>query len=204
MSHLINKDFLPGLIIIINQRVTNFVSKLLLSIFNILIRFSSFFGVKNFLVATIILKIYNISNWFLLVFYRYFLMGFYRLLQNFSSRSIEYRCDRQSAKAFGGINMAAALSFLGKSGYFTLFSTHPSTKIRIKKAQIVEEKNAFIVPSFISQISNLFSIMILPTICLISAHICKLDLLLELYISKQYPELSAILHSLIFNLSSIS
>jgi Zn-dependent protease with chaperone function len=81
-------------------------------------------------------------------------MNIYQFLKNFFGRAVEYRCDRQSAKAFGGLNIAHALSLLGESGYFTLFSTHPATQKRIKKVQSVEEKNAIIVASCFIQFTN--------------------------------------------------
>jgi len=186
MSHLINKDFLPGLLIIINQKVTNFVSGILMLFFRIIIYFSGYFRIQS-RVASIMFLVYNFSNWILTCFNRFIVNNIYEFLKNFLGRSIEYRCDRQSAKAFGGINMASALSLLGKSGYFTLFSTHPATQRRMKKVEVVEEKNAVICPSFFSKISNLASIIILPLICFYAAHLSRVDLIIEHYVHNNYP-----------------
>ncbi|MES2677666.1 MAG: M48 family metalloprotease [Pseudomonadota bacterium] len=191
MSHLINKDFLPGLLIITNQKVTNFVSRILMLLFDIIIRINTCLGIHNKKIANIILTIYNIANAILTGFNRLIVYKIYEFISNFLSRSIEYRCDRQSAKAFGGINMAFALSLLGKSGYFTLFSTHPATIKRMKKVEIVEEKNAVIHPSFSSQISNCISILILPLICYEAAHLSKIDFIIKYYFYFYYPEFYA-------------
>jgi Zn-dependent protease with chaperone function len=189
MSHLINKDFLPGLLIIINQRVTNFISSVLMVLFKITIQFATYFRIQNKRAAMIMLTIYNIVDWILNFFNRYVINGLYNFLRNFLSRSVEYRCDRQSAKAFGGINMAFALSMLGKSGYFTLFSTHPATKKRIKKVETIEEKNAVIKASLLSKISNFASIMILPFICYHTAHLSEADEVIKLYIYYNHPDI---------------
>ena len=188
MSHLINKDFLPGLLIMINQKVTNFVSSILMLFFHIIIQCFTYLRVQNRKVATMIMALYNISDWILTSFSRLIVYHIYEFLRNFFGRAIEYRCDRQSAKAFGGINMAFALSLLGKSGYFTLFSTHPATEKRMKKVEIVEEKNAVIHPALLSKISNFASIMILPLICFYAAHLSKADLVIQHYAYYHHPE----------------
>jgi len=189
MSHLINKDFLPGLLIIINQRVTNFISSILMMMFRIGLQITTYFRIQNKEIAIVMLTIYNICDWILNFFNRYVINGIYNFLRKFLSRSIEYRCDRQSAKAFGGINMAFALSLLGKSGYFTLFSTHPATIKRMKKVEIVEEKNAIIRASMLSKLSNFSSIMILPIICFYAAHLSEADQIIKLYVYNNYPDI---------------
>jgi Zn-dependent protease with chaperone function len=188
MSHLINKDFLPGLLIIINQRVTNFISSILMMLFRIIIQLATYLRIQNKIIAVMMLTIYNICDWILNFFNRYIINGIYNFLRNFLSRAVEYRCDRQSAKAFGGINMAFALSLLGKSGYFTLFSTHPATIKRIRKVEIVEEKNAIIRASLLSKLSNFSSIMILPVICFYAAHLSEADQVIKLYVYYNYPD----------------
>jgi Zn-dependent protease with chaperone function len=189
MSHLVNKDYLPGLLIIINQRVTYFISSVLMTLFKITIQFATYFRVHNKRAAMIMLTLYNIFDWLLNCINRYFIGSLYGFLRNFLGRAIEYRADRQSAKAFGGINMAFALSLLGKSGYFTLFSTHPATARRMRKVEVVEEKNAVIRPSLINRLSNFASIMILPFICIYSAHLSKSDILIGSYFQNHHPDI---------------
>jgi Zn-dependent protease with chaperone function len=188
MSHLINKDFLPGLIIITNQKITNFASGILSILFRITMQIIAYLRINNHITAYIITSIYNITDWILTFFNRYIIYNVYQFLKNFLSRSIEYRADRQSAKAFGGINMAFTLSLLGKSGYFTLFSTHPATQRRMKKVEVVEEKNAVIKGSILSRLFNLISIMLLPIICLYAAHLSKLDVFAKYYLYQNYPK----------------
>ncbi len=189
MSHLINKDFLPGLLIIINQRVSNLISSVLMMIFKLTIQLAIYFHIQDKRVAVMMLAAYNISDWVLNFFNRYVINGLYNFLRNFLGRAVEYRCDRQSAKAFGGINMAFALSLLGKSGYFTLFSTHPATKKRIAKVEVIEEKNAVIRASLLSKLSNFSSIMILPALCIYTAHLSGVDEMIRLYIYYNYPDI---------------
>ena len=189
MSHLINKDFLPGLLIMINQRATNFVANILLFAFNLVSKLTRRSQVGMGITTGIIFTIYNISSWVLNCFNRLVINNIYEFLKNFFGRAAEYRCDRQSAKAFGGINMAFALSFLGKSGYLTLFSTHPATERRMRKVEVVEEKNAVIMASFWSQISNFAGMMILPVICLYTAHLSKADVMIKFYFYQHYPDI---------------
>ena len=54
--------------------------------------------------------------------------------------------------------MSLALSFLGESGYFTIFSTHPKTKSRIKKVEKIKLKNKINL-SFVSHLFNALSLL---------------------------------------------
>ncbi len=188
MSHLINKDFLPGLLMIVNQKVTNFATAVILILFKICLQIFAKLNMQSTYIARIMAWIYNVSSWILHLFSRVVIYNLYNFLKKFFSRQIEYRSDRQSAKAFGGMDMAFSLSLLGKSGYLTLFSTHPSTSRRIRKVEVVEEKNAVIRPSFLSSLSNFISIMILPLICYYAARISNIDLMIKYYIFHYYPD----------------
>jgi Zn-dependent protease with chaperone function len=181
-SHLINKDYLPGLLMIINQKATDIAAFILTILFHILIRTFYHLRMSNYFITSAMIFICNITRKILNLFNRLVVIKIYNFINNFFGRAIEYRCDRQSAKAFGGINTAFALSWLGKSGYFTLFSTHPATARRMKKVRIVEEKNAIIHASFFSQFSNFISLFILPLICIYAAHVSKISLLIQNYI----------------------
>ncbi len=182
MSHLINRDFLPTYLIIANQKATNFVSWFLSFVFNFAVRFSAMIPYGGRFSAALMVQIYNILDFFFSFFNRYVVFNIYEFLRKFVSRSLEYRCDRQSAKAFGGKNMAFALQFLGESGYFTLFSTHPATKRRIDKVKNIEIEDYIIKPSFIEGVSNYFAIMFLIVICLFFAKKAGIDLLVREYI----------------------
>jgi len=181
MSHLINKDFLPAFLIITNQKATNFVSSILSIIFVFITRLTSMIpGLRSH--ALIVNDIYLIIRFILTSFNRFVVYNIYEFLRRFVSRSIEFRCDRQSAQAFGGQNMAFALSMLGKSGYFTPFSTHPGTAKRIKKVQSVKMTESTIGARFVDSIANYFSIMFLMIICLLFAKQAGVDIMLRRYI----------------------
>lgn len=182
MSHLINKDFLPTFLIIINQKVTNFISRILNFAFHIAARAINFAPYGGRAMANFLMDMYAILNYGLMFFNRFIVYNIYEFLRRFVSRSTEYRCDRQAAKAFGGQNMAFALSFLGESGYFTLFSTHPRTKKRIDLVVDIKSQDSSIRSSFIDSLANYFSIMFLIIICIYFAKQAHIDLMVRQYI----------------------
>ncbi len=182
MSHLVNKDFLPTFLIITNQKITNLVSTILNIVFNFFIRAMSFAPYGGRFAARTMSDTYMFLNFVITAFNRFVVYNIYELLRRFLSRSIEYRCDRQSAKAFGGKNMAFALSMLGESGYFTLFSTHPKTIARMKKVEKVKISEAIVKPNFFDALSNYFSLMFLVVICLYFAKQAHIDLFVRAYL----------------------
>ncbi len=132
--------------------------------------------------SSLMIEFYNISSYFLTAFNRFIVYGIYEFLRRFIGRNIEYRCDKQSAQAFGGTNMASALAMLGKSGYFTLFSTHPATARRIKKVQNIKMKDSVIGARFFDSIANYFALMFLVIICLVFAKNAGVDLMVREYL----------------------
>jgi Zn-dependent protease with chaperone function len=181
MSHLVNKDFLPTFLIITNQKITNFVSSIMHMIFSFGVRiFSMLPGSRG--TSRVMYDTYNVLNFFITAFNRFIVYNLYEFLRRFLSRSVEYRCDRQSAKAFGGQNMALALSMMGESGYFTLFSTHPRTKMRIKKVENIKMRDGITRPGFFDILSNYFSLMFLIVGCLYFAKQAHVDLMVRSYI----------------------
>lgn len=182
MSHLVNKDFLPTFLIITNQKITNFVSRILNLIFNFFATALSFTPYGGRVAARVMLQIYSLLNFAITAFNRFVVYNIYEFLRRFLSRSIEYRCDRQSAKAFGGKNMSFALSMLGESGYFTLFSTHPRTKTRMKRVENIKITEAIIKPNFFDSLSNYFSLMFLVVACLYFAKQAHIDLVVRAYL----------------------
>lgn len=133
MAHLANKDFLPGLLIAANRSITsklNVVSLRVFGLFISIIKIVPFIGRKIAWVLNFFsLKLHAFTHWF----YRNVVMRFYIFLKRWIGRGIEYRCDYESARAFGSEGMIKALEFLGdKYNYFSIFSTHPTIARRIK------------------------------------------------------------------------
>jgi Zn-dependent protease with chaperone function len=188
MSHLINKDYLPGLIIMTNQKVTNFVSRIIRLIIVTPITIIGYVRIRSRIYLDIALFIYNIVNNLVIFFNNKIISNIYEFIRRFISRSIEYRCDRQSAQAFGGGDMALSLSLFGSNGYFTLFSTHPNTKSRIKKVKKISFNKRRIRPLISSSISNYLSFLVLIIICSVSMKNSGVDLWLRYYLenSKQF------------------
>jgi len=179
MSHLVNKDYLPGLLIIINQKVTNLVSYWLELIIRLPVIILGYIRIRSRIFLDIALIIYSIINRIVTFFNEKIIFNFYEFIRRFVSRAIEYRCDHQSAHAFGGHNMALALSLFGSNGYFTLFSTHPNTQLRIKKVTNIRQKNSKISPLISSAISNYFALMFLVIICAVFAKKSKIDIFIR-------------------------
>jgi Zn-dependent protease with chaperone function len=182
MSHLINKDFLPTFLIIVNQKMTNFVSNIIYFGFSLAIRFAGILPYVNNQVVRTISATHAALNFVITMFNRLIVYSVYEFLRRFAMRSVEYRCDRQSAKAFGGQNMALALSMLGESGYFTLFSTHPGTKSRMNKVKEIKMTDSVIRAGIIDEISNYFALLFLPIVCLYFAKQAGVDLMVREYL----------------------
>lgn len=182
MSHLVNKDFLPTFLIITNQKITNFVSGIVYIVFSFAIRAANMVPFGGNMSARMMSNTYMALNFVITAFNRFIVYNIYEMLRRFVSRSIEFRCDRQSAKAFGGQNMALALSMLGESGYFTLFSTHPKTKSRMKKVEGIKISDSVVKPGFFDSLANYFSLMFLVIICLYFAKQAHVDLMVRAYI----------------------
>lgn len=182
MSHLVNKDFLPTFLIITNQKVTNFVSRAFHRFFNLVIIILDFAPYGGRYMSRVTYATYTALNFAITSFNRLVVYNLYEFLRRVISRSIEYRCDRQSAKAFGGQNMSFALSMLGKSGYFTLFSTHPATQKRMKKVENIKISGSIVKPGFFDSLANYFSLMFLVVICLYFAKQAQIDIFVRRYL----------------------
>jgi Zn-dependent protease with chaperone function len=183
MSHLINKDFLPTFLIIINQKITNFISSIISFFFTIAVNLMAAIPGIGYRGAIFVRKTEILFSFLATAFNRFIVYNFYEFLRRFLSRSNEYRCDLQSAQAFSGNNMAFALSMLGDSGYFTLFSTHPSTKARINRVKEVKPVDEIISIRFFDALANHFSIMFLIFSCLYFAKQSSVDLMVRQYIN---------------------
>jgi len=175
MSHLINRDFLPTFFVICNQKATNFVSKILHSILFFKINFFNRIPFIGSYYSSFIYYTFSFINFILTVVNKYLVLTIYNFLNKFASRSIEFRCDYQSAQAFGGENMASALEKLGENGYLTIFSTHPKTAKRIKNVKLVTVINKNITAKFFDNLANFLTTMILIAICLYFAKQANID-----------------------------
>ncbi len=187
MSHIINKDFLPTYLIITNQKITNLISSLIFITFNIaifLVNKIPHFGYRS--TRTINLT-YTLLIYTLTLFNRIVVYNIYEFLRRFVARSTEFRCDKQSALAFGGVNMSLALSMLGKNGYFSLFSTHPSTNKRIAKISQIKAKNKKIKASIIDRFANLLTFILIFYIFIYLVEIAQIDAIAKYYL-KQHTD----------------
>jgi Zn-dependent protease with chaperone function len=166
MSHLVNKDFLPGLLLLANDKAINFMNGLVMGVFNFLLRLFHSFPFIGSLITSVLRLLYSFSSGFIQFFYKYIFLKIYEFIKLHVSRSNEYRCDRESSLACGGKNMALALSCFGDSGYVSLFSTHPRTKNRIKHVAHIKQKNGAIHHSIIAKLSNSLAILLLFVVLL--------------------------------------
>lgn len=168
MSHLVNRDYLPTLLLEINEYSTNIVSKIIymfFRIFLVIFKIIPFFG-KIF--SYIVFGLYKMINFSLLFFYKYVIIPVYKLIYLKINRSKEFRCDMQSSLANGGLNMASALSILDDREYITLFSSHPKTKKRINYVKNIKPISGTIKPARGNNLINLiaFSFIILMPVIL--------------------------------------
>ena len=154
MSHLINRDYLPALLLQINEEATGFVSKIIFVFFNIFINILQYVPFIGRILASLIKNIYNFLDFLISFFYDYVILSIYKFVQLKISREREYRCDMQSAQASGGKLMATALSALGENGYMTIFSSHPKTASRIQRVSNVEKIYTIIKPQKGNSIIN--------------------------------------------------
>lgn len=181
MSHLINKDYLPGLILGINEQATRFLSKIILSFINVIIKIIQIVPFFGRLLAGLITNIYNILDFIISFFYKYVILSIYKFIQLKINRDKEYRCDLQSAKANSGNNMAEALSVFGENGYITIFSAHPKTLSRMKKVQMVEKSNEVIEPEKGNNIVNSLSVLFIFILPILIYHYMDIKGLVENY-----------------------
>jgi len=181
MSHLVNKDFLPGLLMTLNKDITFGISKKFAGFLNFLVTITRpipFVGLFSHLFINLFFTINNIG----ITFYNIVVARIHAFLKAIVSRSIEYRCDKQSAKACGGNVMGYSLSLLpGTNGYSTIFSTHPKTKKRIKKVIKIKKKRGYLSSSLITKLSNALAIFTLVWICAFCGNNAKVPQLVSLY-----------------------
>lgn len=181
MSHLSNKDFLPGLITSASQNISAKTSRVIRIIFIFVSKICRFIPFIGKPISNLIITLYNLLNFILMAFFKIIFLPIYNFLQKVTSRSIEYRCDRESAYAYGGPIMAKGLSLLGKSGYISLFSTHPTTKSRIQSVEKVLPRGGTIRPGIINVLSNIIALSLIIFICIASSRIANAPNMQERY-----------------------
>lgn len=187
-SHLIHKDFLPCFLIIINQKVTNFFSKIIYLVLLSFAKITHFIPIIGFFIYRIIMLSYQIINFLISIFDKVIVYNVYEFIRRIISRSIEYRCDRQSAQAFGGDNMAYALSSLNSGGYISLFSTHPLTKSRIERIQNIKISDKKIKPNILDRISNNIALLSLVAISAYFGYLANIEEVVK-YLLKDHQDI---------------
>lgn len=165
MSHLANKDFLPGLLVAANDAANRHLSSVLRLFFMILVNILKIIPYVGGTLGALLVVLYNAVNALINFFLSWIILPIYRFIQKGLGRSIEYRCDRESAYAFSGVRMAIALSMLGKGSYFSMFSTHPRTRSRIKKVRNIMPRGGIIKPNIIARLANFVSVVGLVAMC---------------------------------------
>jgi len=197
MSHLINKDFIPAYIIMVNQKFTNLVSSILYFLFYNIAKIINAFPSGGRASSFLMIYGYKFFNTVIIAFNSVIVYNLFEFIRKFVSRSIEYRCDYQASKAFGGKNMAFALSITGDNGYFTIFSTHPKTKSRIKKIEDIKMSDDTIRPALADSIANSIAFILFALTTLLFAKLAHIDLFIrEILINHEniYRKLSYLWH----------
>lgn len=183
MSHIINKDYFTALLLIINERANNFVSKIIWLFFTLIVRIFNIIPIIGKYLSIIVDSLYSALDFIISFFYKYIMLTLYKFIQLQISKNIEYRADRQGAQVMGGDNMANTLAMLGDNGYFSIFSSHPSTKNRVKSVGNVNALDNTIKPVFGVNITFLMSFLILVSACYYSYELAKVDSLIRDYYS---------------------
>ncbi len=173
MSHIVNMDFLPGTLSYIAEKTMHRISYFLDCAVMIVGAIVSVVPVFGKLTKMFILKVYQFVNTiFVELCYQKIVLPLDYFISMMLSRRVEYRSDRDSAKALGGDCIAIALEKLNDSSgvWRSIFSTHPPMKYRIKKATKISktDDSIHISPSFITDFANMWCIVMLffATICL--------------------------------------
>lgn len=192
MSHLINKDYLPTLLLEINEYSTKFISNILYKFFQIFINIFKIIPFFGDLITYLVLTFYKICNYLLMFFYNHVILPLYKIIYLKISRNKEFRCDMQSALANGGINVSVALSVLDDGDYFTLFSSHPKVKTRLKRIQNVKQDDKTIKPIIANSFINFFAIVFIIFLPLILFYSINFQQIVDNYnhiVSTVYEEI---------------
>lgn len=183
MSHIVNKDYFTALLLIINERANNFVSKIIWIVFMIFVRIIGIIPFFGEYISIAIDSVYSFLDFLINFFYKFVVLNIYKFIQLQISKGIEYRADSQGAKVISGPEMSEALGLLGDSGYFSIFSSHPSTKNRMKNVKNIFKTSSVIKPVFGVNMTFVLSFCILISACLYSYKLANVDSLIRDYYS---------------------
>lgn len=177
MSHLINGDYLPGMLLHTNDKVTSFVQKLFDGFFKIFIVIFRLIPGIGYGGAFVFERISKVVRSFLEIVNYKIIRNIYKFINIYITRAIEYRSDMDAAKCFGGHSISLALSLIG-NGYNSIFSDHPGSRLRIQKViEVPKSESKKIYPHFIVEFANTIGIaffIILGLYCGYTAEIWNL------------------------------
>lgn len=186
LSHLVNKDFLPGLLAASSELATRHVARLLRLFLMGLASIVSMLPFGGIMLYNLVVLIYNVNLSLTYAFFRWVFMPLYRFVQKWFGRSMEYRCDRDSARVVGGRSMAFALSSLGEGAYFSLFSSHPRTQSRINHVKDVRPVGERISPSLFNSLANGLSMFALVVLMYYASYQVEFKTIHGFYMSEIY------------------
>jgi hypothetical protein len=172
---------MPGLLLQLHGLASGFITKIIIGILNIFFNVLTYIPFIGKIFSTIMFYLYKIINFIVFFFHKYVLMSVYTFLQLKISRTNEYRCDRQSSYACGGLEMAETLKELGSSGYINIFSTHPRTQDRMIAVSNIMRNNYVITPDGKNKMINLIVILFVLLFPLIIWHFVNINLVIKNY-----------------------
>lgn len=207
LSHLINWDFLPNLILISGENVSIHVQKFFSLFLNVLIVLFRIIPILGAFLSLITVYTYNFLSYFMTYSYKLLIRPTYNLFERFLSRRIEYRCDYQSAQALNWQSMYLILySFLSLDGntYHSPFSTHPNTISRILNIYNIKNSKKRISVNFISKYFGIF-ILSMISLFLVYFYIYKSYKLLQYinYIKIEFNTLTNIVIEQVFRMKKV-
>lgn len=207
LSHLINWDFLPNLILISGEKVSIHVQKFFSLFLNVLIVLFRIIPILGAFLSLITVYTYNFLSYFMTYSYKLLIRPTYNLFERFLSRRIEYRCDYQSAQALNWQSMYLILySLLSLDGntYHSPFSTHPNTISRILNIYNIKNSKKRISVNFISKYFGIF-ILSMISLFLVYFYIYKSYKLLQYinYIKIEFNTLTNIVIEQVFRMKKV-
>jgi Zn-dependent protease with chaperone function len=162
MSHLINKDFLPGMLFEENRRATDRFAKIISFLYTFIFFLLSRIPLLGRLVSYLSKFVYLLTFKISYLFLQKVAHPLYRFLHIFISKATEFRCDKEAAKVFGQGSIGSALDYLGVKTYNSIFSHHPSISNRLKNLEGVKQiKSTIIVPNLLTNLLNLITVIAL-------------------------------------------